>query len=201
MKTMRKSMSDRLDVMEKKLGALDTLEKKVSDFDKELKKLWVAMEDRAKRGDERLDRLEDRVDGTVIGVARVESRLADLEKQREELRDDMTYMKSQSMRNNLVFTNIPEDNSSGSESSDVTEAKLRTHLQAALKIAKETAESIRFERVHRSPGQPIPEKIRNIVAKFTFFQDRERVRREWNHLRGTNFYNGQWFSTMHNCVL
>jgi len=88
----------------------------VSDFDKELKKMWVAMEDRAKRGDERLDRLEDRVDGTDIGVARVESRLADLEKQREELRDDMTYMKSQSMRNNLIFTNIPEDNSSGSES-------------------------------------------------------------------------------------
>jgi len=175
------------------LGALDTLEKKVSDFDKELNKMCVAMEDRAKRGDERLDRLEDRVDWTDIGGAQVESRLADLEKQREELRDDMAYIKSQSMTNNSIFTNIPEDNSSGNESSDVTEAKLRTHLESALKIAKETAESIRFERVHRSPVQPIPGKIRNSVAKFTFFQERERVRREWKHLKGTNFYMYELF--------
>jgi len=95
----------------------------------------VTMENRAKRRDERLDRLEDRVDGIDIGVARVESRLTDLEKQRGELRDDMTYMTSQSTKNNLVFTNIPEDNSSGSESSDVMKAKLRTHFQSVLMIA------------------------------------------------------------------
>ncbi|KAH3730001.1 hypothetical protein DPMN_055980 [Dreissena polymorpha] len=28
-------------------------------------------------------------------------------------------------------------------------------------------------------------RIRNIVAKFTYFKDREMVRREWKHLSGT----------------
>lgn len=100
----------------------------------------------------------------------------------------MAYLKSQSMRNNLVFTNIPEDTAGGNESVEATERKLRQHFQDALKIAKETADSIRFERVHRSPGYPVPGKLRTIVAKFTFFKDREFVRKQWKELRGTTFH-------------
>ncbi|KAH3824634.1 hypothetical protein DPMN_126471 [Dreissena polymorpha] len=59
------------------------------------------------------------------------------------------------MRNNLVFTNIPEDNSTGSEPPEVTERELRNHLEEKLKIAKETADAMRFERVHRSPSHPV----------------------------------------------
>ncbi|KAH3709356.1 hypothetical protein DPMN_068818 [Dreissena polymorpha] len=55
---------------------LENLERKVMDFDKELKKIWLALDDRVKRTDA-------------------------LEKQREELRDSVAYLKSQSMRNNL----------------------------------------------------------------------------------------------------
>ena len=104
------------------------------------------------------------------------------EKQREELRDDVAYLKSQSMRNNLVFTNIQEDNSTGNETAEITETKLRNHLQEKLKIAKYIADTIRFERVHRSPGQPVSGKIRNIVAKFKYFKDR-MVRRQWTLVR------------------
>lgn len=57
------------------------------DFDKELKKLWVAIEDKAKRADERFDLFEDRVNGIDVGVTRVESRLAELERQRREVTD------------------------------------------------------------------------------------------------------------------
>ncbi|XP_052784275.1 uncharacterized protein LOC128220063 [Mya arenaria] len=97
-------------------------------------------------------------------------------------RDDVPYLQSQSMRNNLVFTEVPEDNTSGSEAAEATERKLRQHLQDAFKIAREMAESIWFERVHRSPGAPVTGKIRNIVAKFTFFKDREMVRKSWKQL-------------------
>ncbi|XP_052820392.1 uncharacterized protein LOC128246240 [Mya arenaria] len=188
-----KAMNSKLSEMEKKLGTIEVLERKVTDFEKELRKVWVALEDRAKRTDERVMRLEDRVESVDMGTGLLSSRVAALEKQREELRDDLTYMKSQSMRNNLVFTNITEDNSNGNEAVDVTERKLRKHLQDALKIAKETVESIRFERVHRTPGQPIAGKVRNIVAKFTFFQERELVRREWKHLKGTQFHMFEQF--------
>jgi predicted nucleic acid-binding Zn-ribbon protein len=188
-----KAMSVKLSEMDKKLGTIDVLEKKVSDFEKELRKVWVALDDRAKKTEERVRGLEDRVDSVDMETSLLSSRVVALEKQREELRDDLTYIKSQSMRNNLVFTNVAEDNSSGNETYEATEKKLRQHLQDALKISKETAESIRFERVHRTPGQPIVGKVRNIVAKFTYFQDRERVRREWKHLKGTSFHMFEQF--------
>lgn len=181
------TISDRIGAVEKKLNTLDQLEKKVSGFEKELKSIWAAVEDRSKRMEERVTKLEDKVDGADIGAGLLASKVDELEKARDSLREEVTYLKSQSMRNNLIFTNVPEDNSSGSESPEVTERKLRHHLHEHLKLAKETADSLRFERVHRSPGHPVSGKVRTIVAKFTFFQDRELVRRQWKHLSGTNF--------------
>jgi len=104
-----------------------------------------------------------------------------------DLEAKMAYLKAQSMRNNLLFTGIDEDSSSGNEPPTVTERKLREHLIQKLKVARETAEAIRFERVHRTPSQPVRGKVRTIVAKFTFFKDRETVRRQWPELQGTNF--------------
>ncbi|KAH3740895.1 hypothetical protein DPMN_047612 [Dreissena polymorpha] len=104
-----------------------------------------------------------------MGSALLSSRFADLEKQREELRSDVVYLQSQSMRNNVIFTNMPEDNASGNETSEESEKKLRQNLETALKLRKETVCSIKFERVHRTPGYPTPGNIRNMVAKFTFF--------------------------------
>ncbi len=60
-------------------------------------------------------------------------------------------------------------------------------MKSALNLSKDMVDGIRFERVHRSPSHPIPGKTRNIVAKFTYFQDRERVRKEWKQLKGTNY--------------
>lgn len=137
--------------------------------------------------------MEDRVDSVDMSTALLSSRMADLEKKRDELQDDLTYMKAQSMRNNLVFTNIPEEVGTEIETAEVSEKKLRQHLQSALKIAKETAETIRFERVHRTPGHRLQGKTRNMVAKFSFFQDRELVRRQWKELRGTNFHMFEQF--------
>ena len=177
----------KLVAVEKKLTAIETLERKVDSFEKELNKIWVSIEDRVKRTDDKVTKVEDRVDSTDIEVAHMASKVSYLEKERNNLKDDVAYLKSQSMRNNLIFTNVPEDNSSGNESAEVTERRLRDHLHEKLKIAKETAESIRFERVHRSPGHPITGKVRTIVAKFTFFKDREMVRNLWKNLSGTRF--------------
>ncbi|KAH3691474.1 hypothetical protein DPMN_193003 [Dreissena polymorpha] len=94
--------------MERKLSVLENLESKVMDFDKELKKIWLALDDRIKRTDARVISLEERVESADVGAAHMAEKVAMLEKQREELRDDVAYLKSQSMRNNLVFTNIKE---------------------------------------------------------------------------------------------
>ncbi|XP_052238593.1 uncharacterized protein LOC127849881 [Dreissena polymorpha] len=107
-----------------------------------------------------------------------------MEKQRNNLQDEIVYLQSQSMRNNLVFSGIPETRTGTFEDAEIT---LRSFLQEKMKLAKEEAASIQFERVHRSHGTPTPGKTRNIIAKFAFFKDRENVRKRWKELEGTGY--------------
>ncbi|XP_052278539.1 uncharacterized protein LOC127877007 [Dreissena polymorpha] len=183
--TLMKNVSDRLESVEKKMGGIDSIEKKMCNMKKDLNKLWVALEDRVRKVDERVTRIEDKVDGADFYAAQLSEWVQELEKQRDTLRDNVTYLQSQSMRNNLIFTGVSEDNSNGSEPPETTEKRLRQHLHDACKIARDVADSIKFERVHRSPGSQISGKVRNIVAKFTYFKDRESIRKCWKELDGT----------------
>ncbi|KAH3850486.1 hypothetical protein DPMN_092898, partial [Dreissena polymorpha] len=176
-----KTIDTRLVAIELKLHAIDSLEKKVCDFDKELKKIWVALEDRVKRTDARVCPLEEKVELVDVGATKVADRLTQSEKERNELRDDVAYLKSQSMRNNLVFTNIPEDNSTGSEPPEVTERKLRNQLEEKLKIANETADAMRFERTNYQMHEQFPpevlEKRRKLVPHMK--DARKEGKRAW----------------------
>jgi hypothetical protein len=86
-----------------------------------------------------------------------------LKNQKYELRNDWTYLQSQS--NNMVFSNISE---APTESAETTESVLSEFLveRNEMKIAQDLVNQISFERVHRMhikrKGQ-----VRNIVAKFT----------------------------------
>ena len=113
--TLMKNVSDRLESVEKKMGGIDSIENKMCNTEKDLNKLWVALEDRVRKVDERVTRIEDKVDGADIHAAQLSERVQELEKQRDTLRDNVTYLQSQSMRNNLIFTGVSEDNSNGSE--------------------------------------------------------------------------------------
>jgi hypothetical protein len=73
--------------------------------------------------------MEDKIDSTDISSAILAGKVDELEKARDSMREGVSYLKSQSIRNNLIFTNVPEDNSSGNEPTEVTERKLRKHLQ------------------------------------------------------------------------
>ena len=71
--------------------------------------------------------------------------------------------------------NVPE----GKGESTSAEDQLRKVMRDKLKIPEEDIEEIRFERVHRIParkntshGQDV--KPRPIIAKFSFFQDKEK---------------------------
>jgi len=179
------NVSGRLEVMEKKMGAIESIEKRIGALEKDINKLWVAIDERVQKVDQRVTRLEDKVDGADIHAAQLSERMQELEKERDTLRDNVSYLQSQTMRNNLIFTGVVEDNTTGNEQPEITERKLRQHLQDAFKIARDVVDSIKFERVHRSPGSPTPGKVRNIVAKFTFFKERELVRKLWKQLDGS----------------
>ena len=96
-------------------------------------------------------------------------------------------MKSRSMRDNLIFSNIPEKEN---ETPDVTEHILHEFLELNLKMEKQDVTNITFDRVHRIHVQRKP---RAIVAKFCDFKQRQNVRGKSRALKGTNYYINEQF--------
>ena len=130
---------------------------------------------------ERIKSVESEVDGVKRENKELKKALLEMKKLNSEMKEDLIDMKSRSMRDNLLFTNISEH-----EHED-TELILTNFLKDRMNIT-----DISFERVHRigrvyqqPRGQPA--RPRTIVAKFTYFKDRERVRKSANRLRGTNY--------------
>ncbi|KAH3695189.1 hypothetical protein DPMN_082645 [Dreissena polymorpha] len=125
------NVSGRLEVMEKKMGAIESIEKRMGALEKDINKLWVAIDERVQKVDQRVTHLEDKVDGADIHAAQLSERMQELEKERDTLRDNVSYLQSQTMRNNLIFTGGAEDNTTGNEQPEITKRKLRQHLQDA----------------------------------------------------------------------
>ena len=61
--------------------AIDSLERKVLDFESEMKKVWLALDERSKRTEEVM-RLEDKVDSADIGIGLLDSRVSEMDKRR-----------------------------------------------------------------------------------------------------------------------
>ncbi len=84
------------------------------------------------------------------------------------------------MRDNLVFSGIPES------AEEDPEATVKNFIKTYLKLPEDTVENICFERVHRmgakKPGAPRP---RPIVAKFGYFKQKEQVKSRGRELKGT----------------
>ena len=89
-------------------------------------------------------------------------------------------------RENIQMFNVPEK---GGESIDETGDIVRTKLHKKMKIPKDDRDFIRFERIHRMPTrfskQQSPDKPRPIMAKFSFYQDKEFVWSYVKNLKGT----------------
>lgn len=103
-----------------------------------------------------------------------------MEDANEKLQNSVTDLKARSMRDNLVFSWIPE------QRGEDTEALLQDFLQKKYKLDYETS----FERVHRmGRWNEFSEHPRNIVAKFTYYKDREFIRTHAaQKLKGSNFW-------------
>ena len=92
------------------------------------------------------------------------------------------------MRDNLIFTKIPE---AEGESNEQTEAALRKFMTEKLGMSKERIKLIGFERVHRMGDKR--HRPRNVIAKFSRYKDREEVRKNAKSLKGTEHYVFQQF--------
>lgn len=179
-----KKLDTKITNVDSKLQCLENLERKVDNFDQELKKIWVKLHDMSTTMNERITIVEDKTESIDFVLSQTTSKLSSLEKQKDDLHNEVTYLQAQSMRNNLVFTNIPE---APEEKNEDTEVKLRSFLVDKMKIAQDQVDKLSFERVHRM-GHNRNGGYRNIVAKFTLYKEKEFVRKQWKTLMGTPFF-------------
>lgn len=180
--------------MDKRLVTLESLEKKVDGFDKELRKLRLHIDETQKQASERLEKAEGRMFEIEIETGAAKKRIDELERERVSLKESVTYLQSQSMRNNLIFGNIEEE---PQEKPERTEVIVRKFMSEKLKMAQNIVDGIKIERVHRMGPPPNVTGNnrfhRRIVCKFNMFTDREAVRKLSYRLKGTRFYLTEQF--------
>ncbi|XP_053406312.1 adhesion G-protein coupled receptor V1-like [Mercenaria mercenaria] len=183
-----KKINDRIGNVEKRLNSLEFLEKKVEKFELEVTKIWNYLTDQNTKCSERLTNVEDKAESTDFNLGIVNSKVEELQSKNKQLTEDLAYVQSQSMRNNLIFGNIEEARQGVNEN---TEDLLREFLVDKMNIAKEFVEQMKFERVHRMGDKGRGD--RKIVAKFTLFKDRELVRKSWKSLDKSKYFVHEQF--------
>ncbi|XP_061179393.1 uncharacterized protein LOC133188019 [Saccostrea echinata] len=176
--------------------SITTLNERVNKFEsevKDVKQIVSSIEASAQSMSDMFENVKSHADQDLrsirIDTANLDKKLTsditELSNGQRELEKSVIDLKSRSMRDNLVFTGIPENREENCE--DV----LRDFLKTKLKIHDE----IPFERVHRL-GKPdeFRTKPRNIVAKFSFYKDREFVRKRAPlKLKGSNIWVNEQF--------
>ena len=107
-------------------------------------------------------------------------RIEKLEEDNATLRDKIVDIQARSMRDNLLFFNIPEN-----DKENTTEL-IHELLESKMEI-KEARSNVKIDRSHRiGRKREDQRKPRPIVVKFNFHQDREHVRLNAKKLKGTN---------------
>jgi len=177
------NIDSKMESMENRLKSLESLEKKVDGFEGEMKKLWTYIHDSSKKTNDKLDTVTDKVESTDFSLGLLNDKVVQLEKEKDSLRNEVVYLKSQSMRNNLIFVNIPE---SSPEATENCEELVKTFILEKLNVANELVDKIVFDRAHRM-GPGAKGTCRKIVTRFRDFKDREFVRKQWKTLEGTDF--------------
>ena len=96
----------KLDHVDNKLKTLDILQKKVENFESDLSKLRIDKGDKA-LGD-RLTKVETMTETSQFSHGIAHDKIARLEKEKGNIKEELNYLQSQSMRNNLIFSKIRE---------------------------------------------------------------------------------------------
>ena len=94
--------------------------------------------------------IEERAESTDFAVGQTSSKISELEHANDRLKDDLVYFQSQSMRSNLVFTNVPE---SAIEGQVETEENVRNHLVDKNEDRKRAGREDQFRESAQNGGE------------------------------------------------
>ena len=148
-----------------------------------MNKLWTFVHETTTANSSKIDENRSKMESLEFVLGSVSDQLTQIQKEKQSMQEDLLYMQSQNMRNNLIFAKISEtDNEDPAKTEDI----VRDFMVEKLQIAKSVVDDIKFERVHRM-GAKTNAYSRNIVAKFTLYKDRETVKRHRFNLRGTQY--------------
>ena len=108
---------------------------------------------------EKIDRLESENKSLKVTVDLLTKKTDTITKENKKINEAVLDIQSRSMRDNLIFSGIPEN-----PTSDHPEALLKDFLISKLKLPPDTVDNITFHRVHRL-GSPKNKRPRPIIAK------------------------------------
>ncbi len=204
--SMLQSLTVSVQNIEQKLSTLDNIEKtvsyiqdkviqlelKISELDS-LKQKVESIEQSTEFISEKFDEwcvdkqtINDDVKSLQDQVTRDSITLTHLQQDSIRLNEYMIDQRCQSMRDNLIFTAIPEANPEGGP--EDTEAVLKTFIKGELKLDPCI---IDFKRIHRiGPRKSQHDKNikpRSIIAKFNVTTQKDSVKRAGRELKGKPF--------------
>ncbi len=166
-----KSFTDILDSIDKRLSLVEILHR-------EFKSLRESLE----FSQQQVETLAAENASLRDSVKSLTENMTHLSEENKKIKETVIDLQARSMRDNLVFSGIPES------AEEDPEATVKNFIKTYLKLPEDTVENICFERVHRmgakKPGAPRP---RPIVAKFGYFKQKEQVKSRGRELKGTDF--------------
>lgn len=170
-------VSDILLSIENKLTGLDTRIALIEVIHKEFQELRHSLE----FSQEQIDTLTKENNFLKDSVHALTIQLTSVVAENKTMKENMLDLQSRSMRDNLVFTGIPE------QTPDDPEKSVKDFMIKQLKLPAETVQNITFHRVHRIRSKNNNNRPRAIIAKFEHYKHKELVQRQGKQLKGTNY--------------
>ena len=169
-----------LDSIDKQLlctnGKISVLESRLGDNENTIKSIHKTVSDleECKNYDSvKLSELCDdqkRLDHTQ---SQIQNELRKTRELNTKLQEELIELKGRSMRDNLLFFNFPEQ--TYNQRNEACIDKIFDFCELELGIDN-VRQNVKIDRAHRI-GQPRPNRIRPIVAKFNYFQDKETIKK------------------------
>lgn len=171
-------INQKLDLALSKFAEIDDLKNKVKDLQEETNSLQESLTN----AHQEIEDLKEHNKVQDKAIEELKKGVKDLTRDANSEKERVIKLESHSRRNNLNFFNIREEKE---DSFAKTEAILRKFLTKELKA--EDAEEISIERAHRIGKPRVDGKPRPIIAKFSFFKDKDYVLSLGSNLAGTKF--------------
>ena len=113
-----KNIDTKISTMNDKLVKLVVMEKDISKLGAEMNKMWTYVYDNTNKVTSKLSETQSKVESLEFAVGVSNDKLTQLQKEKEIMHSDLLYLQSQSMRNNLIFSRLPEIENESTEQSE-----------------------------------------------------------------------------------